>query len=426
MPRNSFASLLEQHGSSSQDRQYAQLMREILDKLDERFSQFDQETQAKFREAAQDIARMQNTVEDVRRGATARFHAIAGEHARGGAYRGPFPDAECAGAFGKFVAAVAGGKLAMRELANDSRFIASVDASSGESGGFLMPEVLASGIVNNAELYGVFERNTRVWPVSGEAASRAKKSQGATVYYPDYNGVPTESELKFDRIRTELTRYSVFALLDNWMLNSNLAIALGDYVAQELGYALAYATDLNAFMGDGSDTYARVKGLFNLSGSNDVTADSGDDTFQEVIDETTSYLSKVCGALPDIADDEAAKFYLHRTIFWTYLGVKDSQDRPIADILTKGDKPTRTLMGYPAEVTQVAPKLTDTAVSTAMLMLANLQRGTEMYRHTSGMQLRTSEHYKFLEGQTAMVLDVPQGIATLDEDVSVRLKTAAS
>jgi HK97 family phage major capsid protein len=410
---------------SAQDRQFAGLLGEILDKIDKRFSELDTATQEKFRGAAGEIAKMRDDLARVQADGRSRFYAIAEHYHRGGEYRGPFRDAEQAAAFGRLVAAVATGRGAVEKLYHDDRFYAAISAESGEKGGFLMPEILLPGIVAGAERYGRFEANTRVWPVSGESATRAIRKQGATVYYPDYGNVPTESELTFDRIRTELTRYAAYAVLDRWMMRSELAVALGDYVAQELGYALAYATDRNGFVGDGTKSYARVTGLLNLTGSGDVTAAAAHDTFAEVIAESVEYLTDVAGALPDIADDENCKWYLHRELFWKYLGVKDTNDRPIADILTKGERPQRVLCGYPAEISQVFPKMADSAASTPMLALANLMRGAEMYRHTTGVELRVSEHVKFLEGEVVMALDVPQGVAMLDENMSVRLKTGA-
>lgn len=414
---------------TSQDRQFTGLIGDVLDKIDERFSDLDNDTQAKFKDAGAEIARMQDDLDCVKADSRKRFYAIAEHYHRGGDYVGPFPDRETAGAFGKFVAAVARGPQAVERLYKEDRWFAAISPESGEKGGFLSPEVLLSGIVNNAEQYGVFERNVRVWPVSGQSASRVTRAQGATVFYPDLGQAPTESTLKTNRVRTELTRYSALAYADRWMMADDLAVSLGDYVAGELGYSLANAIDKNGFIGDGSIGYARVVGIFNLvdelANALVVTADAADDTFDKVIAASVKYPTKCAGELPDVADDENCKWFLHRSVFWTFLGTRDSQNRPVADILTTGERPQRVLCGYPAEVTQVAPKMSDSAASTVMAVLGNLMRGAEMYRHTAGTELRVSEHVKFLEGEVAMLLDVPQGIAHLDENMTVRLKTGA-
>jgi HK97 family phage major capsid protein len=418
---------LRQELMSEQDRGYAGLLNDVLDKIDERFSELDEATQKKFLGAAGEIAKLRDDVRAANDNHAQRYAILASDYQRGGAYKGPFRDAEQAATFGKFVAAVAGGPHAMAALKSDRDF-ASINPTTGISGGFAMPEQLLAGIINNTEKYGVFERNVRSWPADSETVSRVKRVQGATVYYPDLGVACAESVLKLGSERAGLTRHAVLALIDRWMLNTaspGLQMALGDYVAEEFGLALALATDRNAFIGDGTPTYAKTTGLLKLSGSLDVTGDAGDDTFQELINKTTYYLSKLIGALPDVADDENCKFYMHRSIFWGYLGIRDDQGRPIADILTASGRPQRFLLGYPVEVTQVAPKLADTAISTNLLVLANLMRGAELYRNRGGAELRIGSEIRMIEGQVVMLLECLQGVKHLDETVSVRLKTHA-
>ncbi|MEP0848132.1 MAG: phage major capsid protein [Phycisphaerae bacterium] len=411
---------------TAQERGFADLLKELIAKINTRFSDLEQKTQEKFTQAAREVEKLDDDVNRVRSQYAERFHALAEHHHRGGDYRGPFADAQQARAFGTLVAALGGAPWAREALADD-RHLAAVQGMPGSSGGFLLPEGLVPGIINNAEKHGVFERNARKWPAAGESASRVTRTSGATVYYPDYGVVPSESTLSFGRVRVELTKYAAYAAADRWMLSSPaLAIPLGNYIAEELAYAAALAMDTNAFMGTGGATHAKTTGLFKSAGGADVTADSGHNTFEEVIDANVSYLSKLIGNLPDSADDENCKFYLHRSIFWRYLGARDSANRPIADIITKGERPQRVLMGYPAEVAQVAPKLADSAESTALLILANLMRGADLHRNENAVGLLVSEHVKMLEGQVVFLLEMLQGTAIADATMYGRLLTAAA
>lgn len=412
---------------TEQERGFADLLKELIARVDTRFSDLEKKTQEKFTQAAREVEKLDDDVNRVRAQYAERFRALAEHYQSGGAYRGPFADAEQARAFGTLVAAIGGAPWAAEQIQKDRRHLAAIQGMPGSSGGFLLPEGLVPGIINNAEKYGVFERNARAWPASGESASRVTRTGGATVYYPDYGIVPTESTLSFGRVRVELTKYAAYAAADRWMLSSPaLAIALGDYVADELAYALALSLDTNAFMGAGGATHAKVTGLFKAAGGADTAADSGHDTFIEVIDANVKYLSALIGGLPDVADDDNCKFYMHRSIFWRYLGSRDAQDRPIADILTKGERPQRVLMGYPVEMVQVAPKLSQTAVSTALLVLANLWRGADLYRNESAAALLVSEHVKMLEGQVVFLMEMLQGIGIADAKMYGRLLTAAS
>jgi hypothetical protein len=83
-------------------------------------------------------------------------------------------------------------------------------------------------------------------------------------------------------------------------------------------------------------------------------------------------------------------------------------------------------MGYPVETTSVAPKLTDTAVSTTMLIFAAMQAAYGAYRFAGGIEFDTLTELKRLEGQVAVVADVLQTVVEKDATAVVQLKTAAS
>ena len=115
---------------TAQDRQFAGLMRDVLDKIDERFSQFDEATQAKFKDAAREIASMRDDLNRTQTDHRQRFYALAEHHQRGGAYAGPFPSADEARAFGLLVGAVIRGPQAVEKLYADDRFFAAISRSA--------------------------------------------------------------------------------------------------------------------------------------------------------------------------------------------------------------------------------------------------------------------------------------------------------
>lgn len=80
---------------------------------------------------------------------------------------------------------------------------------------------------------------------------------------------------------------------------------------------------------------------------------------------------------------------------------------------------------YPVELTQVLPGVgsADDGASKPMLLFGDLEQACRVFRSKSGMELRTSEHVKFAEGQLAMVLDVWQDRVVADENAIGRLIT---
>jgi HK97 family phage major capsid protein len=420
---------------SEQARQETQLLGEIVKKLAEfntSLAGLPDKMRTEFAGQFASIAKLSDEIEQAKRDHTARFQAIAERvsHDRArGVYSGAYRDEQTAELAGAFFAHVFLSRenppvaAALREKLHK----AGVDPSTGEKGGYLVIPQYLEGIIRNVEKYGIFEQDVNRTPATSLSGSKGKRTQGATVYYPDLGIAPTESTLKFGRVGFNLTRYSAYVSADRWMLDSDLLISLAEFIALELGYAMALAEDTNGFIGDGTSTYAKVTGVFNSANVLSVTADTGDNTFDEVIAASTKYLSKVVGALPEWADDGGLAWYLHRTIFWAYLGVRDSQNRPIADIsLGTGGKPQRTIYGYTARITQVAPKLSDTGNSKKLLAMANLRRSHTLLRHTKGVELRMSDQVKFLEGLVVWVLDVMQDIMEEDGNAACVLISAAS
>ncbi len=410
---------------TEQERAFAGLLTDVLDKVDGRFSDLDRKQQEKFTQAAREIERLSDDVERVRAGYRERFDAIAEQYASGRMSRSAFASVEQARSVGVQIAAALGAPWAAEALKGDMRR-AAIQSQPGASGGFLMPDSLLGAIISNVEKYGVYPRDANQFEWSGEAVSRVTREGGFTVYYPNYGIVPNESAPAFGFKRVELPKYVTYVAVDRTMLRDTWAASLADYVTQEIAHAMSLAVDRNAFVGDGSPTYARTVGLFNAAGGADVTAETGHNTFAEVIDQSTEYLSRLIGNLPDSADDGDCKFYLHRSIFWRYLGLRDSQNRPVADILTKGDRPQRVLMGYPAEFVQVGPRLADSAASKALLLLGNLRRGADYYYNSAAGSFMQSDHVKMLHGQVVMYAEMLHGIGVADATMYGRLLTAAA
>lgn len=403
----------------------------MLAKIDGRFSDLDAKQQRAFADAAREVARLKDDVEAVQRDGRVRFSALAEEYANG-TLRTSLPSIQHARDMGRMVKAV---------IEDDRTTIAGFQGASmgpqtGTDGGYLMPHQYVPGLIRNVEQYGVAERNIQIVPAIEQNGSQAKRTQGPTIGYPDLGVQPSEGQIKTGKISFNLTRYSVYLLIDRWMMTSGLEVALGEFVNRELGWALALAQDQNVFIGDGTSTYAKVTGIFKRANSTQltVTADSGHETFQDILDASVKYPSAAAGLLPewaDVSEGDGAnafgpKFYLHRTLFWGFLGARDSQLRPVADILTSTGKPQRFLNGYPAEIVQVAPKLSQTGVSTVMMVLGNLFASHRLYRHMNKIELRASEHVRFLEGQLCIILDAMQDIVEADDQGYVQIKTAAS
>jgi HK97 family phage major capsid protein len=408
----------------SQFEQWTNDVGQLLTKLGQSFAELKETQQRELAGQAGEITRLSNDFDKVQGQYAQRFHAIADHYYRGGAYKGPFESREQAAQFGWLVIASIGGPdQRQKALAELQR--AGIVPTPGAEGGFLSPELLLSGIMRNVEQYGVFERAVPATPVDRHSGAVIKRTGGLTVYHPELEAATTASTPTFGKVDFALKRWATLTLIDRWFMADALVVSLGDFVATEIGHALAYAQDLYGFMGDGTSTYARVTGVLKRAGTNQlvVTGDTADDTFAEFCDASVKYLGAMMGTLPGWAHMEQPRWFMHLSVFFRYLSARDDNGMPIANIL-QADRPNPfMLMGYPVEITQVAPALTDTAVSTVFMAFGALQRGWLLARHVKGLEVRTSEHYKFAEGQIAIAGEAVQDIVETDNQAYVQGKT---
>jgi len=412
------------------ERQFAELMRDLIEKVDGRLEAMDAKLREQAQGAAAEVAALKSATEHREATWRERFNHFADEYGRydGRPYKGAFRDREQARGFGLLVLVKTHPDMQQRNAAQTELQKAGVSGATGAGGGFLEVDQFIPGILANVDTYSTAERIFRVWPdIAGEHVRRARRGQGATVYFPDYGQKPTESELKAELDRHDLTRWSTFAKYDRWMAKSELAVALAEYVADELGFAIALKSDQTAFIGDGSNTYARTTGVFKqpATGHLQVVADTGDDTFQEIIDAGNKYPAKALAKLPRWAHKVGPVFLMDHEIFFGFWGLQDAAGKPVVQFLGADSPAPFRMFGHPVELTGVGPNLADDAVSTPVISVGAYNRGWEIYRHRSGFELRASEHVYFLEGEIAVVLDVPQKIAEVDANSFVNIVTAA-
>ena len=404
-------------------------MTAAIERVGQSYRDLAERQQRDYAAAMGEISRLSQATQRREQDYAARFMALAGEygpHGRGG-YRGHFAMREQARVAGlTIIASLAHSDPQQRADALAELQKAGIAPSPGASGGYLMPEEIISGIVRNVEEVGIFERNCPPIPVTQHTGAIVKRTGGLTVYYPDYEDAATPSEPDFGRGNYSLRRHAVLALVDRWMATAELAVALAEYVVQEGGYAIALAEDTNWFIGDGTSTYCRYTGLMSDADVNDYVPTDDYDAFSEIIAVSSKCLGAVLGDCPAyVTRHPQAKWFMHASIFWGFMAVRDSAGMPIANIFLGRDGPQMYLMGYPVEWTQVLPAVggAGDGASKPMLAFGALPLAYRVFRKTNGIEVRTSEHWKFPEGQIAIAVDVLQDRVLVDGNGVCRLTT---
>ncbi len=397
----------------------------VIEKHGAKFTTLPEELQKQFRgELTAEIAKLSNKVEDEASFARRRVQTLLSHYQGGGAYNGPgsIEDARRMGAAAMLAIARSTDELtAARAIVEKADF----DPSTGPSGGLIMPETIFAGIANRLPQYGVFEADCPSQPCN-HGGRLITWNDSFVVYFPGIGESPTLSSGSFGGKMVNLGRWAVLTRADRFMLQEALLVPLGQLILEGMSRALAAKTDLCGLHGDGTDTYKRITGLFNFGTDSAVyvvTGDSGDDTFAEVCDKAFNYVLTMIGKLPAEYDDGNAKFYGHRTIFFRFLGARDSNGKPYGDINLLDPVNRFVLYGYPYRFDNYAPALSDTAVSTIFLALANLRAAMAFGRHPTGIELRRSDEKYWSEGMAAFQLEVLQDIQPINREAVVHLKT---
>lgn len=390
---------------------------EVLTRQGSDFASLKESTQKEIAGQLGEIAKLRDQVADLKSRSLASFAALAAGGGAGSA------DTERTRLLGRYVAhAIRPEQAAPAELQS-----AGVSPVTGAAGGFLVPESLMPGIIRNVEEAGIWEGATSVFPVETEKGSIATRTGGLTMAYPDIAEAPDDSEPTFGRKEFSLVRHSRLTLIDRWLLNGALAVRLGEFIQQELGYALSLTQDTNWFVGDGSPDYAKYVGLLNDSDIGEYSPTADYDTFSEVANTASAELAKFIGATPVwVQRAPDAAFYMHASIYWAYMGLRSSSEGiPLANIYASGEKANFMLMGYPVHFVQVMPQLggDDDGADKPMMLFGSLQRASRTFRHRTGIELRSSTEYKFREGQIALQMDVLQDRVIVDPNGIYRYVT---
>lgn len=378
----------------------------LLERLGGEFSTLRQSVQAQLLDHTRDIARLSDDFASVRSTYKERFKAIAA-----GVQRGDLPagwrSAQDAQQFGQFVASLKAHDTSRLNSLQQAGFTPGI----GAGGGWLVNETVIADIMREVDDAGIFLADCPVTRVNTLAGGSPRGTSGAVLYYPDYGVAGTVSSPGVGDTRFELKRHVAAVEIDQWMMASDMSVALADYVRQEIIYAISLGTDTNWFMGTGTSEFCKKTGLFKLGASDgvgQVVGDSGDDTFAKMIAKTTYYLSMMLGVLPTWAHAAGPRFYMHPACFWPFLGVRDSGGMPLASIFVGAEAPQLRLMGFPVRLVPVAPSVT--ATSTVFMLLAALSRACRTYRHNRAVEFAWSdnrEEAKWLAGMSACKCDVP-------------------
>ncbi len=287
---------------------------------------------------------------------------------------------------------------------------------SNELGGFLVPEILESDLIDLRKEYGSFRRNAYVRPMTSDTSKRPRRTGGLTAYFAGEGQSGTKSKKKWDAVALVAKKLIVLSKISS-ELNEDAIINVGDDLAGEASYAFAYKEDLCGFNGDGTSAYGGIVGvvtkLTTLNGVDDgagIVLGSGN-LWSELI---LKDFHRTVGRVPSFAR-MGSKWHCSPTFFDTVMSplITAAGGATANDIIngTQG----RGFLGYPVDLTEVLPETE--ANSQVCCLFGNLQKAATL-GDRRGVTITFSES-AVIEGESTFEQDEVAFRATERFDINV-------
>lgn len=271
--------------------------------------------------------------------------------------------------------------------------------TTNAAGGALVPQELASAIIERREQYGVFERLTSRVPVTGEALWPRVTSDNEAAFGNEGTTV-TESDDTFDDVSLNPKSLRMLTRINNELLNGT-PVDIAEFVARSFGRGFAKRIDRVGFIANLEVANGGLKGAFQKI--QDTTGLKGNvvaagNTFLAV---TQGNLQSLLGKLPEYAAQSNPFWICSRAAKEIIFGRLQMASGGV----TKAETALGTLdtySGVPIVTTQLAPS-SEAAMTTddVFLLLADLQLGSYLGVAEDLVFATSSERY-FDVNQTAI------------------------
>lgn len=230
------------------------------------------------------------------------------------------------------------------------------------SGGYLVPQLTASRILELVPTFGQARRHMTVFPMAGNELLIPKENAMPSWNWVNENASITSSKPTVQTITLTPKKGAAIVVLSNELLkDANINIA--GFVMGKIAQAKGTSEDEQMFAGTGSP-FTGVYNSANTFGYAELTAttSAASLTFQNL-------LNTIAGVDQNYLT--GAAWYFHRTILPVVAGMTDDNGRPLLEPAF-GDLPMR-LLGFPVRLIENAPSLTTVTGGKPFAVLGNLE-----------------------------------------------------
>ncbi len=317
-----------------------------------------------------------------------------------------FSDGDTAKNFVDFCSAV---------FVQDAETAKNMSEGTDSEGGYLVPPEFRAVLLRLVEVYGIIRPQCTVVPMSREEMNIPSLSSGVTVYWPGEGAAINQSQPVFGNLKLVAKKMAALTPVTNELIEDS-SIAIANLLATLFAEAVAEEEDRIALAGDVSGASDPFDGILFASGVTEVSMAT--DSFADIDADDLADLQTAVTA----AASKGAKYFMHRTVFNVVRKLKDSNGNYIYQA-PAGNEPG-TIWGYPYELVDVMPALTDSAGSTSFVIFGNPRHIHLGDRNK--MTIARSQHYGFANDLTYL-----RAIERIAIEVGIpgafsRLKTAAT
>lgn len=214
--------------------------------------------------------------------------------------------------------------------------------------------------------YGVARRNMELLTLSKHSYKANELATDLTVAWIGEGSSMLSTQWVTGQ--NELTLQKLYAIITftNELLEDT-EIDLFRFASERVAEGMAYKEDLAFFRGDGTSTYGSFTGLLNSS------------TVNAEIMTGTTFASLTADDLIDMVDATpigalgGAKFYMHRSIMSIVRKLKDTTNNYIYQ--RPSESGPATIWGYPVELVEAMPTISDSADDTPFIIFGDLKKG---------------------------------------------------
>jgi len=294
---------------------------------------------------------------------------------------------------------------------------AALNTGTDSQGGYLIPSAFTDEVQRVAEDNSLILQKGRKVPMTiGNELPILSLLTGTTIAWVAEAGAVPQVEPTFAENRIKAQKLASYSLMSNEFLEDEV-VGITDLLVTLFGEDMGAEIDNQAFQGTGAGVASQepFTGILNTVGVNAETM-TGTGFSSITFDNLTNAI-----ALLKRSSLNGAQFVMHRTIENVLKKLKDSNGQYIWSPAAVGSP--ATMWGYPYDVNDQMPALTDTAAATGFIIFGNLKNF--QYGVKAEMSVRVATELKMLNDQTILMVRKRMAMGTALPAAFSIIKTAA-